>query len=205
MEPEEEGSISQTTITASFTLSDPSSRDPTDSGCNWAYLPEDILRMIYQYLTAEELVTAGRTCRSWLEVSYDELLWKELFVEEFGVDSSIGIMPGKNSWYLEYKRLKYHTPIVETEVLKEHTHQVLHVSFAHNGKSFATCSKDGYILVWDSGYPAHVKYYRDMKDFCWKYTQYSQFNQSDTLLLVSGVHFGSTHSTSGEIAVFSLE
>lgn len=43
-----------------------------------------------------------------------------------------------------------------------------------------------------------------MKRFSWKYTQYSQFNQSDTLLLVSGVHFGSPYSTSGEIAVFSI-
>lgn len=43
-----------------------------------------------------------------------------------------------------------------------------------------------------------------MRKFSWKYTQYSQFNQSDTLLLVSGVHFGSPHSTSGEIAVFHV-
>lgn len=43
-----------------------------------------------------------------------------------------------------------------------------------------------------------------MKYFKWKYTQYSQFNETDTLLLVSGVHFGTTHSTSGEIAVFNL-
>lgn len=43
-----------------------------------------------------------------------------------------------------------------------------------------------------------------MKTLCWKYTQFSQFNASDTLLLVSGVHFGVRSSTSGEIAVFSL-
>ena len=42
-----------------------------------------------------------------------------------------------------------------------------------------------------------------MREFTWKYTQYSQFNETDTLLLVSGVHFGA-HSTSGEIAVFNL-
>lgn len=44
-----------------------------------------------------------------------------------------------------------------------------------------------------------------MKTFAWKYTQFSQFNESDTLLLVSGVHFGSPHTTSGEIVVFNLE
>ena len=58
--------------------------------------------------------------------------------------------------------------------------------------------------VWNSQYPVSVKYHHDMKNFSWKYTQFSQFNSSDTLLLVSGVHFGTPHSTSGEIAVFNL-
>lgn len=61
-----------------------------------------------------------------------------------------------------------------------------------------------HLQIWNSSYPATVKYSHDMKKFSWKYTQFSQFNQSDTLLLVSGVHFGSPHSTSGEIAVFSV-
>lgn len=131
---------------------------------------------------------------------------------------------GCTSWMDEYFRLTSCVPMMETEVLREHSHQVLHVSFSHSGKMFVTCSKDGLILVrlylllkklstklinslqlWDSGYPAKVRYHHDMKQFSWKYTQYSQFNSSDTLLLVSGVHFGTPHSTSGEIAVFSLQ
>lgn len=95
--------------------------------------------------------------------------------------------------------------MAQSETLTEHKHQVLHVSFAHDGTQFATCSKDGYILVWTAAYPAKVRHSLDMKTYSWKYTQYSQFNRSDTLLLVSGVHFGTPHSTSGEIAVFSLD
>lgn len=95
-------------------------------------------------------------------------------------------------------------PVVLSEVITRHTHQVLHVSFSHSGKYFATTSKDGFIIVWNSHFPSSVKYEYDMKTLSWKYTQYSQFNKSDTLLLVSGVHFGSSNSTSGEIAVFSL-
>ena len=56
-----------------------------------------------------------------------------------------------------------------------------------------------------STHPVVLKFQYDMKpEFNWKYTQYSVFNESDTLLLVSGVHFGNM-STSGEIAVFSIE
>jgi len=47
----------------------------------------------------------------------------------------------------EYKRLKYHTPLVETEHLKAHTSEVLHVSFSHNGKMFVTCSSDASFVV----------------------------------------------------------
>lgn len=126
--------------------------------------------------------------------------------------------------------------VLTDELQHAHSHQVLHVSFSHNGRMFATCSKDGFVHVsfqsffvsfqftnsnfksswnwticfafsfqiWNSSYPATIKYSHDMRKFSWKYTQYSQFNQSDTLLLVSGVHFGSPHSTSGEIAVFSV-
>lgn len=51
------------------------------------------------------------------------------------------------TWYEEFKRFCYNIPVVRTELLQDHAHQVLHVSFSHNGKYFATCSKDGYVLV----------------------------------------------------------
>ncbi|GLH08287.1 Uncharacterized protein GBIM_13548 [Gryllus bimaculatus] len=176
-----------------------------DDDSVWNYVPDSILLHIFQYLSSRELLDVGLTCKAWRRVSLDEFLWKDLLYSNFKIDPSVGIAPDKTSWLHEYKRLTYHIPIVQTENLKDHSHQVLHVSFAHNGSMFATCSKDGYVLVWESNYPASIKYHHDMKVFSWKYTQFSQFNQSDTLLLVSGVHFGTPHSTSGEIAVFSLQ
>ncbi|CAL1685041.1 unnamed protein product [Lasius platythorax] len=176
----------------------------SEGDVNWYYMPDSILLSIFQYLTPKELTIAGEVCRSWHRVSHDEFLWKYLFYRTYKIDPDVGIVPGKTSWLGEFKRLAYHTPLIETEILKEHSHQVLHVSFSHNGKMFATCSKDGYILVWQSQYPVTIKYLHDMKTFSWKYTQFSQFNCTDTLLLVSGVHFGTPHSTSGEIAVFKV-
>lgn len=124
----------------------------------------------------------------------------------------LGLMKNNNNkffldaddWHSEYKRLVDNVPMILTEVLTDHTHQVLHVSFSNNGKMFSTCSKDGFVIVWSSEFPAKKKYDYDMKTLSWKYTQFSQWNRSDTLLLVSGVHFGSFNSTSGEIAVFSV-
>ena len=111
------------------------------------------------------MVTAQSVCRSWLRVGQDELLWKAMFKRDWNISPNLGIAPGKTllpslltqnviytipgqtSWYREYMRLWRHIPLYETEELRGHTHQVLHVSFSHNGKYFATCSKDGYILV----------------------------------------------------------
>ncbi|KAK3886739.1 hypothetical protein Pcinc_009117 [Petrolisthes cinctipes] len=172
---------------------------------DWTLLPDSILLHIFTFLDYNEMPFVGLVCRSWLRVSYDEFLWRHYFYSDFQVDSSVPIMPGRTSWRGEYRRLVEGTPVVETEEICEHNHQVLHVSFSHRGDMFATSSKDGYIIVWNSTYPAEVKYYKDMKIHSWKYTQFSQFNSSDTLLLVSGVHFGTYNSTSGEIAVFTLE
>lgn len=59
------------------------------------------------------------------------------------------------------------------------------------------------VQVWTTTYPTRLKYSANMKEYTWKYTQFTQFNSTDTLLLVSGVHFG-WQSTSGEIAVFNI-
>lgn len=170
----------------------------------WDTLPDDIILHIFSFLSPFSVVRMSETCRRMNEIAFDEQLWRQHFYQYYRIPRSIGIAPGKTSWLQEFKRLYYHTPAVKGTIIKQHTDQVLHVSFSHNGKMFATCSKDGFIKVWNSKYPVKLKYKYDMRTLTWKYTQFSQFNRTDTLLLVSGVHFGS-HSTSGEIAVFSLK
>nr|XP_031845046.1 F-box/WD repeat-containing protein 5 isoform X2 [Nomia melanderi] len=150
----------------------------------WCYMPDSILLNIFQFLTPRELITAGEVCKSWHRVSYDEFLWKNLFYQKYEIDSNVGMMPGKTSWLQEFKRLTYHIPLIKTDELTQHSNEVLH--------------------VWESQYPVTIKYFYDMKTFRWQYTQFSQFNSSDTLLLVSGAYFGTPYATSGEIAIFSL-
>ncbi|XP_030555554.1 F-box/WD repeat-containing protein 5 [Drosophila novamexicana] len=177
----------------------------------WWALPEPALLQIFVYLDVQDLIRAGLVCRRWNSIANEDFLWRLKFQEHFRASPSIPLKPGASSWRAEYQRLSMQIPFVQAQRLEPcteynhgHTHQVLHVSFAHNGEMFATCSKDGYVIIWNAQHPCTEKYAHNMKQFSWKYTQYSQFNQSDTLLLVSGVHFGSPQSTSGEIAVFYL-
>ncbi|XP_035914780.1 F-box/WD repeat-containing protein 5 isoform X2 [Anopheles stephensi] len=171
----------------------------------WVFMPEPLFIKIFLQLQARDVLNAGQCCKRWYKLSKDDYIWRKYFRQEFNVDPSIPLKRGAESWRAEYRRLTNNVPMVMTDVLTFHSHQVLHVSFSHNGKMFATCSKDGFVIVWNSAYPTTIRDSYDMRKLSWKYTQFSQFNQSDTLLLVSGVHFGSPHSTSGEIAVFTVQ
>ncbi|XP_032254769.1 F-box/WD repeat-containing protein 5 isoform X3 [Phoca vitulina] len=109
------------------------------------------------------------------------------------------------SWYEEFRRLYDTVPCVEVQTLKEHTDQVLHLSFSHSGYQFASCSKDCTVKIWSNDLTISLLHSADMRPYNWSYTQFSQFNQDDSLLLASGVFLGPHNSSSGEIAVISLD
>lgn len=134
-----------------------------DELSHWWVIPEPILLAVLSYLRPCDVSNASLTCKRWYSICLDDWIWKKLFMRDFKVYSDINLKPGKSyflcfnclisvfagavSWYSEYERLTTNIPLVETEVLEGHSHQVLHVAFSHNGEMFATCSKDGYVIV----------------------------------------------------------
>ena len=110
-------------------------------------LPDNILLDIFKLLPIPSLIQAAYSCRNWYRVAMDNLLWKDLLYRRWRIPRSVPMKPGKRSWYEECRRLMYLTPTIESQVIREHKDQVLHVSFSHNGKYFATSSKDGFIKV----------------------------------------------------------
>ncbi|KAH7980755.1 hypothetical protein HPB49_018975 [Dermacentor silvarum] len=152
----------------------------------WESLPYSLLLRVLSHLSANDICRCGCVCASWSLAADDELLWRRKFQQDWKIDRNIPVLEGAR-WKSEYRRLYYEAPVVEAEVLVEHSHQVLHVSFSHDGTCFASCSKDGHVKLWSASYPATVIYSRNMRELSWNYTQFSQFNESDTLLLVSDV------------------
>ncbi|XP_010135625.1 PREDICTED: F-box/WD repeat-containing protein 5, partial [Buceros rhinoceros silvestris] len=108
------------------------------------------------------------------------------------------------SWYDEFQRLYDTIPCVEVQALREHNDQVLHLSFSHSGCLFASCSKDCTVKIWSNELDISLQHSSNMRPYNWSYTQFSQFNSDDSLLLVSGVFVGPHNSSSGEIAVISM-
>ncbi|XP_008304714.1 F-box/WD repeat-containing protein 5 [Stegastes partitus] len=170
-------------------------------------LPDSLVLEIFLRLPHDAVLRAGLTCRQWLAVSRDEFLWRELFYSYYRIPRCVPRHPAAVSWYREFKRLFDCIPCVEVQTLREHSDQVLHLAFSHRGHRFSSCSKDCTVKLWDTERPdgnISLVHSSSMRQFNWGYTQFSQFNADDSLLLVSGVYLG-PHSSSGEIAVFSLE
>ncbi|XP_063000527.1 F-box/WD repeat-containing protein 5 [Elgaria multicarinata webbii] len=175
-----------------------------DGGVN-PLLPDSILVEIFLYLDYADVLSAGLACRQWRAVAQDEVLWKELFYKYYRVARDVPRHPAAASWYGEFQRLYDTIPCVEVETLKEHSDQVVHLSFSHNGYMFASCSKDCTVKIWNNDLQLSLLHSASMKEYNWSYTQFSEFNADDSLLLVSGVFIGPRTSSSGEIAVISLE
>ncbi|XP_035996094.1 F-box/WD repeat-containing protein 5 [Fundulus heteroclitus] len=171
-------------------------------------LPDCLVLEIFLHLPHDAVLRAGLTCRQWQAVSRDEFLWRELFYRYYRIPRSVPRHPSAVSWYREFKRLYDCIPCVEVQTLREHSDQVLHLAFSHRGHRFSSCSKDCTVKLWDTERQdgnISLVHSTSMRQFNWGYTQFSQFNPDDTLLLVSGVYLGPHHSSSGEIAVISLE
>ncbi|XP_062268942.1 F-box/WD repeat-containing protein 5 [Platichthys flesus] len=171
-------------------------------------LPDSLVLEIFLCLSHDAVLTAGLTCRQWLAVSRDEFLWRDLFYSYYRIPRYVPRHPAAVSWYREFRRLFDCIPCVEVQTLREHTDQVLHLAFSHRGHRFSSCSKDCTVKLWDTEQPdgnLSLVHSSSMREFNWGYTQFSQFNADDSLLLVSGVYLGPHHSSSGEIAVISLE
>lgn len=168
-------------------------------------LPDSLVYQIFLSLGPADVLAAGLVCRQWQAVSRDEFLWREQFYRYYQVARDVPRHPAATSWYEEFRRLYDTVPCVEVQTLKEHSDQVLHLSFSHSGYQFASCSKDCTVKIWNNDLTISLLHSADMRPYNWSYTQFSQFNQDDSLLLASGVFLGPHNSSSGEIVVISLD
>ncbi|KAK3097168.1 hypothetical protein FSP39_007058 [Pinctada imbricata] len=183
----------------------PTEAEEDEECCSiWQETPDSLLLHIFYSLDAHGLVSASQACKTWHRVAQDESLWRNLMYVKFGIKCH-QLAPGKRSWQAEYKRLYYHAPTELSENLTLHSDEVLHVSFSHRGDMFSTTSKDATIKVWNVGYPTTQKFSQDFRELLsWDFTQFSCFNASDSMLLVSSVKTTDYLERRGYVAILSL-
>ena len=166
----------------------------------WVEIPDSLLLHIFSFLAPKEVVQAGTVCKKWYRIALDELLWKNILKSTFGVDRKSSLSPLSKSWASEYQRLECQTPVIQTQILTEHSDEVLHVAFAHNGRYFVSSSKDCSAILWeDKDGKVMQKETYFCHDLGWEYVQFCEFSPDDTLLLISGVNKMRRFSFRGEI------
>nr|KAF6471654.1 hypothetical protein HJG59_011026 [Molossus molossus] len=135
-------------------------------------LPDSLVYQIFPSLGPADLGAAGLVCRQWQAVPPEEFLWREQFYRYY---------------QQPHPAMSYDTaPCMEVQTLREHTDQVLHLSFSHSGYPLASCSKDCNVKIWNNHLTISLVHRADLWPSNWSYTQFSQFNQDDPRLLASG-------------------
>lgn len=185
----------------------PEMLDESSAKAFWTELPDNLLLDIFSLLSPKEVLNAGQVCRNWHRLSKDEILWKSLLQETLYPDLDkwikLKLPKSASSWFGEFQRIHYKTPFVESQVLGEHTDEVLHVTFSHNGQLLASSSKDCSVILWRVSSSTCVSMAQkiNFQEHNWEYVQFCEFNANDSLLLVSGVNKLRRLSYTGECCV----
>ena len=90
---------------------------------------------------------------------------------------------------------------LQVQVLSGHTDEVLHLTFSHDGKDLASCSKDHSMKIWREAENGQFSLAQsvDMLDYDWLNTWAVYYNQNDDKLLIGGV----LDSIRGEVCLCS--
>ena len=167
----------------------------------WDKLPHEVLYQIFSFLKRADLANCIVTCKAWYASANDDLLWKRLFLAAFELPKTTVIKSNAFGWKTEHKRLTDEVPSELVQTLTQHTNEVLHVRFSHDGQELVSCSKDHTFIVWTDqiGEGFQPCFHSDMSFYAWEHTWAAQFSPNDSLLMVSGV----VSEVKGEIAIFS--
>ncbi|XP_060082809.1 F-box/WD repeat-containing protein 5-like isoform X2 [Ylistrum balloti] len=175
-----------------------SSMDAMVDELPWGLLTDGILLVIMSYLDAKSLMSAAETCKHWYRIAHDNSLWKVLvFNKVASKDLQKRVLDRAKeelkhgerfrTWKDEFVRMEDEAPLVLSETLEGHTDEIYHINFSPSGNFFSTTGRDASVRVWKFGYPCTLYAENTDLDSILVYTRFSDFNESETLLLVAGI------------------
>ncbi|XP_061172307.1 uncharacterized protein LOC133181746 [Saccostrea echinata] len=168
-----------------------------DSLSLFQQLPDSVLLHIFSFLDGVTLTTASSVCVQWNRVASDEVLWRDLV--KGIIKKNVSLAQGKGSWKREYKRLLYHAPTELSQEVAGHTDEVYFLSFSPSGRYIASVGKDGTCRLWNYG--SKVTLQNTVGPFFNPppKTRFCEFNESETMLLITGL----THIYDLEGSIFA--
>ncbi|XP_062607763.1 uncharacterized protein LOC134269576 [Saccostrea cucullata] len=168
-----------------------------DSLSLFQQLPDSVLLHIFSFLDGVTLTTASSACVQWNRVASDEVLWRDLVTRV--IKKNAPLAQDKISWRGEYKRLLYHVPTELSQEVTGHTDEVYYLSFSPSGRYLASVGKDGTCRLWNYG--SKVTLQNTVGPFFNPppKTRFCEFNESETMLLITGL----THIFDLEGSIFA--
>ncbi|KAJ8304167.1 hypothetical protein KUTeg_017750 [Tegillarca granosa] len=169
------------------------------------FLPDNLIFEIFWFLDIQDLISASKTCKTWWRIAQDDFLWKDLLCKKCRFSKNVS-PKDNNTWKTEYKRLFYNSCFVASETLTEHVDEVYHVNFSRSGRMFSTVGKDGTVKIWNIGNPTTLYGSLDLRlKSDSDYTRFSEFNESETMIMVACLIGTGFWSREGLIVVASVE
>lgn len=165
-------------------------------------LPDSVLLHLFSFLDGPSLIRASSVCQQWYDVAYDEVLWRNLVHQK--IQKHAPLPTDKHSWREEYKRLAYHIPSYLSQDVAGHEDEIYFLTFSPSGKFLASVGKDGTCRVWNYGSTITLQntvgpfFNPPLK------TRFCEFNESETLLMVTGLTQLFDFEGSIFVAVFSV-
>ena len=119
----------------------------------WLRLPNETTLRIFILLEDAELLACALACKHWYQLFCDPMLWKRKLQRRYASNSPLtqtsSLQFDDLCMYMStYQRLQDEVPRVCVQELKQHSDEVLHVSFSHNAHLAATCSRDSTTRIW---------------------------------------------------------
>jgi len=108
-------------------------------------LPQDMLALIFHFLTLKELATVALVCKHWKFISDSNAVWQRLFIPKFGLVDDTSETFSYKSEYKKYKNGFFENP---TDILlrEHHEHKVVGVVFGTD--SVVSWDKNKRIKIW---------------------------------------------------------
>ncbi|KAK3096810.1 hypothetical protein FSP39_003529 [Pinctada imbricata] len=172
--------------------------DSDEEDSLWQNLTDPLLLDIFSNLNARSLLNAAQTCKNWYRLANHNMLWKYVLCNRLKKD--VTLRNEDLTWQEEYKRVTYHVPIELMETCKGHNDEIYHITFSQSGRYFSTVGREGKVFLWRFCHP--IELIKSSRPVGAGYTRYSEFNQSETLLLVGGLRGSFMHE--GYICILTV-
>ena len=126
-------------------------------------LPDSLLLLVFQKLDVKDVVSSSAVSSRWNEICKDQLLWKNLFENDYiknkshptSLKNSLKIADHAKSWKNEYIRLYYNHPIHNTKILYQD--EIINFEFSHDGSKICACTRDNTLVRWNKENDVHFE------------------------------------------------